>query len=225
MEKIIEILLQILDILTNPKKDKDERETPDVDYKGEATLGIIVGHTRKSGGAVFNHQAFRNEYEYNSRVAEIAKSYADLNFGSVLKTHVIFRDGIGISGAYRKAESLKCDMVIELHFNAFNGTVEGTETLATSHIGDQAFAKAIQEMQCKVFNRTGNSRGVKTISRSGRGGRNVHSFPNGYNCLVEPFFGDNAKEAKLAYEKQEEYAEQLIEQVISFSKNYLGLIK
>jgi N-acetylmuramoyl-L-alanine amidase len=218
MEKIVELLLKIIDILTGYK---DERETPDADFEGEASIGLIVGHTRRAPGASFALGG--NEYDYNSDVARIAKAYCDVNFKNI-KTHIIFRDVIGIAGAYKKATDLNCDVVIELHFNAFNKSVTGTETLTTTHVGDKAFGLEIQKMMCKVFDRQGLSRGLKPISRSARGGRNVYSF-QGYNCLVEPFFGDAPSEARLANEKKEEYAEGLIEASIKFCKEHLGILK
>lgn len=214
LEKLIQIIREFL------AKQDEGRETPDANFEGEATIGLIVGHTKKAPGASFALGG--NEYDYNSDVARIAKAYCDVNFRNV-KTHIIFRDGVGISGAYKKAEKLKCDVVIELHFNAFNRQVTGTETLSTTHVGDKAFGLEIQKMMCKVFNRQGLSRGLKPISRSTRGGRNVYSFA-GYNCLVEPFFGDAPSEARLANEKKEEYAEGLIEASIKFCKDYLGIL-
>lgn len=220
MEKFLEKLIHLIrEFLA---KQEEDRETPEPDFKGFATLGIIVGHTKRSPGASFALGG--NEYDYNSMIARDAKAYADINFGKVLETHVIYRDSVGIEGAYDKAKKLGCDVVIELHFNAFNKKVSGTETLCTPDIGDAALAQAMQEMQCKVFNRKGMSRGVKQLARNARGAKNVYSFPTGYNCLVEPFFGDNPTEAKLADKKREEYAEGLIEQSISFFKDHLGLI-
>ena len=220
LEKLIQIIREFLE------KQKEDRETPDENFEGQATIGIIVGHTKRSGGASLNNQAYRNEYEYNSRVAEIAKSYADVNFSKNVTTHIIFRDFVGISGAYRKANQLKCDVVVELHFNAVaNNTVTGTETLCTSHVGDKAYARYMQDMQTKVFKRGNDSRGVKVLSRGARGFTNVSSFPLGYNCLVEPFFGSNLKDAKLAIDVQEEYAEGLIEASVNFCKEHLGILK
>jgi N-acetylmuramoyl-L-alanine amidase len=127
---------------------------------------------------------------------------------------IILRDGIGISGAYRVARELKCDAVIELHFNAFNGKASGTETLCTVNDKDKKFAKLVQVAMCKVFDRKpGNAgdRGVKVISRSDRGGGNVYGIEQAANCLVEPFFGDNYNEAKMALECFDSYAKCLLD--------------
>jgi N-acetylmuramoyl-L-alanine amidase len=183
----------------------------------------MIGHSKKAPGARFALGG--NEYHYNSKVADIAKRYADSKYGKNVTTHLIFRDGIGRSGAYKKAEQLQCDVVVELHFNAFNKTVVGTETLTTTHSGDKAYGKAMQDMMVKVFDRTGQSRGLKPISRSTRGGANVYGLPNGYNCLVEPFFGDVRSEAEMALDKQEEYAKGLINTSVKFCREHLGILK
>lgn len=224
LNRLLESLkVAVLTFIENYLKPQDtKRETPDENFKGFATLGIIVGHSKASPGASFALGA--NEYQFNKEIAEIAKRYADSVYGKVLKTHVIFRDGIGRSGAYKKAEKLKCDCVIELHFNAFNKLVSGSETLTTTDVGDQAYGQAIQNMIVKVFKRRGKSRGLKPISRNARGGANVYAFPSGYNCLPEPFFGDNKAEAALANSKKVEYARGLIDATVGFSKYHLGLI-
>jgi len=223
LAKIIEAISKVFEEYLS-KKDK-ERETPDADYTGKAKIGLIVGHTKRSPGASFNNGAFSAEYDFNSEVAKQAKLYCKTKYGNVLDTEIIFRDRIGIPGAYRKAEKIGCDVVIELHFNAFNKTVEGTETLTTSHVGDREFALEIQKMMCRIFKRKGLSRGVKPIAKSARAGENVYAFPKGYNCLVEPFFGDNEKEAIFADVVLGDYSRGLIDSCFDFCKNYLGLIK
>ena len=181
------------------------RETPSIKEVQQFKLGLIVGHTKKDQGAVMKNKV--TEYQYNSQVAEACKKLSDEH----LKVEVIYRDGIGISGAYAKADKLKCDYVIELHFNAFNKKATGTETLCSNDDKDYDFALSVHTMLCKLFDRGGSSRGVKKIPRSGRGGQSCYSYPNGKNCLVEPFFGD--AETELAMKKQELYAEELFNHV------------
>ena len=150
----------------------------------------------------------RTEYDYNTEVARLMEAAAR-KLGSI-QTVICLRDGVGISGAYRKAIEAGADAVIELHFNAFNGAASGTETLCTSDLTDVEFAHIIHGAICKVFSRGGSSRGVKAISRSGRGGQNLHAFPAGVNCLVEPGFGDHRDDAAMLIERREAYAEALI---------------
>jgi N-acetylmuramoyl-L-alanine amidase len=181
------------------------------DDRGILKLGIIVGHTAKAPGEKM-YGLEMHEYDYNKEIASIAKTYAELDMPQV-QVEVILRDVIGIAGAYQRAIDLKCDAVIELHFNGHQGEAAGTETLCTSDNTDVDFAQVIHNRVCKIFQRGGASRGVKVISRAIAGGENVHSFPAGVNCLVEPFFGDTPAEALLAQKLKHEYACGLIDAV------------
>lgn len=180
-------------------------------------LGIIIGHDRKSQGASLAKPWGTSEYVYNSELAEMMKDYI-VEAKLPIKPEIIFRDGVGIKGAYDVADKKKCDVVIELHFNGFNGKAHGTSCLTTSVQGDVDFATVIQKMMCEVFERPGMSRGVKSLARGDRGGVNVHSFPGGVNCLVEPFFGDNPAEAKMGIERKAEYAQALVNGVVLWAR-------
>ena len=185
-------------------------ESPDVDHErdGKATLGLVVGHDKATGGAVMVSPYKVSEYIYNSEIAELVKHFAD-NEGKV-KVEVIFRDKIGISGAYALAEKLKCDAVIELHFNSANGKASGTETLCSSNASDKEFAAIVQRHVCEAFSRVKGSRGVKVLSRSSRGALSCYSFSGGSNCLIEPAFGDVFSEATMMMERKNLYALSLL---------------
>lgn len=198
------------------QKFKDGRELPAADEGRHVKLAIVVGHTKAEPGASL--AAFpspnplpKHEYSFNSEIARLIKQEAE-KIKSV-DVEVFFRDGVGIQGAYKKAIAWGADACIELHFNAFNGHTKGSEVLATSDLMDVEFAHLVLGHICRVFGRDGTSRGVKCIARTGRGGQNVHSFPAGVNCLVEPFFGDNVEEARMAWEKRFDYAKCLVEAV------------
>lgn len=180
-------------------------------------LVVIVGHERSKPGADFDHPAFRSEYDFNKKVAELMVDYA-ATARPMIDIEIIYRDGIGISGAYRLAESAKPDACIELHFNSFsNKSVVGTETLCTSMEDDRDYASIIHRGMVKVFNREGKSdRGVKVLPRNARGAFNVYKLPGMANCLVEPFFGSNGEECKLAHEKIGDYARELVESSYEF---------
>ena len=190
------------------------RELPCPDDVRFVHLGIIVGHTEKTPGAK-SITGF-TEYSYNSDVAAIIAKLAKSN--DKLKVSIIKRDGVGIAGAYEHATELRCDAVVELHFNDFNGLAFGTETLCSSDMTDIEFAHEIHSAVCDAFNRDGMSRGVKVLSRSSRGAENIYSFPNGVNCLVEPFFGDHPDDVEKAARLKQEYAEAIIAGVILWAK-------
>lgn len=174
--------------------DSDDRETPKPSDPIEGKIGIIVGHTKRKSGAV--SAAGISEYQFNSELAAMIKNLRPNN------VKIFKRDGIGIRGAYKEAEWAKCDVIVELHFNAFNAQVAGTETLCTTDPGDKALAKYVHRRICTALKRGSDSRGVKPITRSSSGGINVYQVPTIANCLVEPFFGDNPREWLLAEENK-----------------------
>ncbi len=181
-------------------------------------LVVIVGHTLNEQGAPLVGGG--TEYSFNKRIAELMFSYAKQTY-STLEVRLVFRDTAGINGAYREAERLRPDACLELHFNAANGKARGTETLCTPDEADRSYAEAIQSAVCPVFEREGNSRGVKVIPRNARGGLNVYSLPGSANCLVEPFFGDNKEDAEDALKKQGTYAEALVDATVRWVSSNL----
>lgn len=175
-------------------------------------IGIIVGHERDAPGAEMMNFGFY-EYQYNTEIANLAYNYGK----DLFDIFIIYRDGIGINGAYRKASDLMLDAVIELHFNSYNTKVNGTETLCSHKKEDIDIALVFQKNICSVFSRVGISRGITDISFSDRGGQSVTSF-NGPNCLVEPFFGDNKEDATKAMNLKNEYAIALIKSFKEYLK-------
>ena len=165
-------------------------------------LGVVVGHTKLSGGAVLDGASKLSEYQYGLKVVEAMKKAMD-KFPR-LQLSVFLRDDIGIAGAYDQARGAGCDCVVELHFNSASGKSTGSLTLTTPDPKDVAFANMQHWYMCEAFGRDGNSRGVLSIGRSVRGAGNVYAFNEGANCLLEPFFGD--KEAELGLKKVDAYA-------------------
>lgn len=196
-----------------PSGDGPELLSPD--SKGQVKLGLIVGHMASAKGAIMYNGM--TEYEFNTEVAKKCAAYAAKNYPNMVVS-IIYRDGIGINGAYLEARKQLCDAVIELHFNAFDGQTTGTETLCTADVSDVAFAHTIHKKVCGALGRKTDSRGVKCISKSVQGGGNVHAFPGGVNCLVEPFFGDNLEDAKLGLRSQDVYVECLIDGVALWAR-------
>jgi N-acetylmuramoyl-L-alanine amidase len=193
-------------LIAPPKAEIPDAKLPTLNEQ-MVHLGVIVGHSQKDGGAVLAHPSKLNEYQYGKRVAE-AIEYKAKGYYPKIKVSVLLRDDIGISGAYDRARGLGCDCVVELHFNAHNGKASGSLTLCTPDGGDVEFAHILHKFICKTFNRVGSSMGVAVIGRSVRGAGNVYAFPEGVNCLLEPFFGDS--EAELGISKLDEYAEAIL---------------
>ena len=200
-----------------PEPDPGGVELIHANEDGMVKLALIVGHTAHDQGADLFGAGY-GEYQYNKKVAEAAKQYAEKTYGKKVQVEIIFRDGIGILGAYAKAKELLCDVCIELHFNAADSKAQGTETLCTPDVNDIDFAHIVHMAVCRVLGRQGTSRGVKVLSKSARGATNVYSFAGGANCLVEPFFGDNKDDATNGLIKYEEYAKGLVEATVLWAR-------
>lgn len=142
---------------------------------------LVVGHNQKQPGAkVVNNQ---NEYMYNSKVAHIVSNLlpeVNVAFYSELeKDYVVLSDPGFIA--------------IELHTNAFNGYVNGSEVLVLD--GDVVSEEYAQEMLDSLCERFGKrNRGVKYIKEGDRGYENLRRAKGKgarISIIVEPFFGDN----------------------------------
>lgn len=196
-----------------PEPPVGHSELPKHTSTGMVKLGIIVGHDKEHPGARITRIAVP-EYEWNkvvaSHIAALQPEYPGVEL------QIIFRDGVGIAGAYAEARAKNCDCVIELHFNAADGKASGTETLCSIDGDDIDFAHVIQKAMCQFFKRVGDSRGVKVISKADRGGVNLYSFPGGPNCLVEPFFGDSEPEMSI---NPAGYAKCLLDAVVLWAKH------
>lgn len=189
-------------------------------------LAIIIGHTKKDGGAEGVSPLNKQEYQYNSEVAAIAKA-ASQELGVTVE--VFTRDIGGVIGAYGRAVSWLHTMggngaIIELHFNAANRKATGTEVLYADKkdkkgINEKFFAECIQAEVCMLFGRDKKTnRGLKleTGAKGERGYSNLSQTTDYPAVIVEPFFGDVESEAKLAIEKQKDYALCLIHAMLRF---------
>ncbi len=213
------LIEKIMDIF--PKKQVSGPELLGSEKK-KVKLGLIVGHDSKEKGAKLSGSNMY-EYDYNLIVALAAQDFAAIRDDLGIEVELILRNGKGIEGAYKDADKRLCDIVIELHFNSSEDVrVDGCETLCSSMPNDIDLAHQIQADISVLFNN--NNRGVKVLSRSDRGYVNVGSFPNGANCLVEPFFGSNIDYAKFNDDQKLSYAVQLVKSVYSYcqKKDLLG---
>lgn len=178
-------------------------------------LALVIGHTRKRSGATGTYPISASEYEFNQGVADLVARFGESRGHRVA---TFYRDIIGIEGAYQQAAEWEPDAVIELHFNAFNGQVKGTETLYSDtddakRVMEKEFAEIVQRELCRVFNRKGKEdRGIKNrpLSRGERGYWNVNQLFGMPSILIEPFFGDNKQDARMAVENKQEMAEALV---------------
>lgn len=186
------------------------------EYPGSvARLAVVVGHTRAQPGAWGVAPVEAHEYFWNSRLARRIAAEAEERG---LTHRIIYRDGIGIAGAYRAAGAWGADLVIELHFNSANGRARGTETLHGEAPVSKPWAALVQSHMTRALNRRGTAnRGLKLRAPGTRGGASLNALPQVPCCLIEPFFGDNPADARLGQARKQELARCLVEAAIEFA--------
>ena len=156
-------------------------------------IAVVIGHDKTSPG-FYSKFLKTSEYIYNSEVATHLSKIAD-----------IYKRPIG--GGYKtkmkklaaKLNPKNYDLVIELHFNAYDGISNkkghGVETVSypgskSLEFGD-AYCKAISK-NYGVFNR-----GAKVHYKGDRGWPFL-SLMNAPAIIVEPFFGDEDEALKFS---------------------------
>jgi len=176
-------------------------------------LAVIVGHTKKRPGAKGAAPIDTHEYSFNSGLANSIHEYCQENS---VRSKIFTRDRKGISGAYREAVVWGATFAVELHFNAFNRTATGTETLydEETHRDAMTWASHLQDRMLQALKL--RDRGLKEIDKGGRGYRSLSaaSIPI---AIVEPFFGDNPSDASVGLERKLDIAEAIVDAAKSFA--------
>jgi len=170
------------------------------------SFAIVVGHTSRSPGADGVVPISQNEYPWNK---DLAQKIYNRCVASGVEAKIFFRDGIGISGAYRQVAKWGATCVAELHFNSFNGRAHGTETLYDEDVntGSEAWAQRLQDEMLSALGL--HDRGLKERDTGDRGYASVSALDIP-SALIEPFFGDNPSEARIGNAKKDELAEAVV---------------
>lgn len=155
---------------------------------------IVIGHDHYESGA-YSKWLHKSEFTYNSEVAEILKCQ--------LGTQIdIYNRPANLGGYKTKMRKLtqqinaqKYGLVVELHFNSFDGTAHGVETVSWE---GNTYTKGAGEIFCQMLHAEFDSkiRGAKTVTAGNENQRGywflqMNAAPA---MILEPFFGDN-KEA------------------------------
>lgn len=172
------------------------------DYYPNNHVALIVPHTRDKPGA-FSPQLQLSEYLYMEAFYKDFLVPTLLNEGINASIH--YRDRIGIAGAYQSALSWKPFIILEMHFNAFNGFVRGFEILYKQDLEiEKTIALDLLNGLEDVLKT--NKRGLKRKLKGERGFVNVSQTSKIPSLLIEPFFGDNKEDAKNFDENKEQVA-------------------
>lgn len=156
---------------------------------------IIIGHDKFSPGA-YSPYLRTSEYMYHSEAA------------TYLSCFDIYKRPIG--GGYKTQMQLLAneinekdyDLVIELHYNAFNKEANGCE--AVIYPGSKARLKAQEYCNMVSEKYDVKNRGVKEATEGGRGWWFL-KLMKAPAIILEPFFGDNPEALK--FHNQGVYAE------------------
>lgn len=186
-------------------------------------LAIIPGHNAHSQGATMSgHKSNIGEYAYGKLLGFEIIEVCAIN---EIKCTMIERDGNPgeIPRAYKHALQQDPSLIIELHFNAYDGNVRGCEALV--HMSDrkvdsleQAFGKSLMRKLSQTLDTPlrGDS-GLKYISMSGeRGFYNVSRATEIPSILLEPGFGDNKSDASALMEYRTDIAVDIVETCLEF---------
>jgi N-acetylmuramoyl-L-alanine amidase len=162
-------------------------------------IAFVIGHDKTKPGAYSTHLG-QSEYIYNSEVASYLST-----IGDIYKRP----SGGGYMTQMRKlADELNpknYDLVIELHFNAFNKKANGCE--AVIHKGNHYTGQLGEDFCTAVCRKYGTvNRGVKEHYKGDRG-YGFLSLIKADTMILEPFFGDH--EESLKFKNEAEYAKLL----------------
>ncbi|MGB0968990.1 MAG: N-acetylmuramoyl-L-alanine amidase [Halocynthiibacter sp.] len=175
-------------------------------------LAVIVGHREHAGGA-YSPTFGEAEYSWNKDLAQRI-----LDVKSKVERRVFYRDGQGISGAYAAADKWGADLATELHFNsAHKQTATGTGILYyPGSVKGRSFAKQLF-LKINAVLALGDwprrSGGIVTpYQASGKQQRGLGSLSAGRApaTLLEPFFGSNPNDCRVATKRKDDYAAAIV---------------
>jgi hypothetical protein len=206
LEELIDELFKLMRGWHDPEPERATKGTLEAAPRG---LAIVVGHDRKAPGANALAPPFaqqmRAEYVWNSELAQMIVAEAKARN---IRSEIFYRDRGGVPGAYADAAAWNPQATVELHFNCYNGTVAGTETLFGAE-RSVPWAKALQTEMVALYKRTGVAdRGLKDRSTGGRGHNSVTRIHP--SALIEPFFGDHAGDAAMAVATKADLAKTIL---------------
>ncbi len=172
-------------------------------------IAVIVGHTKERPGALAVwpltplDQPPVHEFNYNLQLAEIIAM--DLIARGADCQCFLRREGR--EELYARVNMFYPDCSVELHFNAFDQKARGTLTLyGQSHAKSEDLARHLQNAMIAALERDEHTnRGIHLMQKDDTGYSRGYSNVNLAEkpaCLVEPFFGDNVDDARLAMTRQ-----------------------
>lgn len=159
-------------------------------------IAIVIGHTSGRDKGAFSEALGMSEFEYNFKLADELKKLAP-NVFDVYSSDIqnYYNRQVYLANLINPQ---KYDLVIELHFNSFNDTSNGTEVLYyhDSKRGKE-YAKIVSKHISELYGtKLRNSDGTKEIATKNDRGYWFLKLQSSVALLIEPFFGSNPIESK-----------------------------
>lgn len=155
---------------------------------------MIAGHHNKDAGATKEHSiGLIKESELTKELRDLVIHYMKHteNFNNIKKDN----DNMYLSELIKKLDKVatKDDLIIDIHFNAFNGKATGTEVIIPNihSIKERELSLIISKEISNILNIP--NRGVKTEKETARG-RIAILKGTGQRILLEICFMDNPKD-------------------------------
>ena len=153
----------------------------------------VIGHHDKSKGAYSKHLGM-NEFDFYTEVCKHLKRIDIFTHDSSIRR---YRTRVR-NTAKTKLDPNNYDLVIEMHFNAFDKEANGCETLyfyksKKGYEYAKKFSKIVSECT-GITLRPNQGDGTKAlVNKNDRGQASVY-YPKAPTILIEPFFGDNKED-------------------------------
>jgi len=175
----------------------------------EPKISIIVGHNFRAKGAARALDGVP-EWTWNR---DLANRIRKLNPRNI---EVFFRTPGrgGVAHAYAESDRWGADVSVELHFNAARArAATGCETLTSGSRGSRRLAAAVQKRMVAALGL--RDRGIKTRTPGGktaldRRGSTSLFAGRAPAVIVEPYFGSNINDCRIADAKKDVLAEAIL---------------
>ena len=152
-------------------------------------IAFVLGHHEKAKGKLSNYFGL-TEWDFYNQVLKHLKNPTVFYHNPNMRAYLPRQIETG-----NKLNAYPFDLVIELHFNAFNGKATGVETLYHhKSVKGKQYAEKFNEV-CVRW--TGlRLRGAKPLSSNSQNGFGFLNSNKHPSILIEPFFGDNENDCK-----------------------------
>ena len=168
---------------------------------------LVIGHKESSSGAC--NESGLCEFQYNEHI--VHRIAAELKENNKISLQIVYRKSY--KKLPKKVNSLKPDLVISFHCNAYNTQVSGSEVLY--YHASKKSKKHAQAMLSHIADVLKlPERGINPVDEEAKGGYLLKNT-NAPCILIEPFFIDNNSDLNRAVAKENE----LIDAYVDFIKS------